>query len=165
MENRWSPGFWMRSSMISDMEILLQNQTWICTPLVFSIRPPLLCLHDVWERNDAGWPLGSEQTLQCWNVTTCLTFECFRTLTLLNTINYLWCFTVYFTCMLSPGPELSASTLCLRGRVSTSLIASMLTSFGSTANSEVTYMMMDFLSGNCTATSEAKEASQQEAGG
>lgn len=29
----------------------------------------------------------------------------------------------------------------------------MLTSLGSTANSDVTYMMMDFLSGNCTATS------------
>lgn len=48
----------------------------------------------------------------------------------------------------------SDSTLYLRGRVSTSLIASMLTSLGSTANSDVTYMMMDFLSGNCTATSE-----------
>lgn len=30
----------------------------------------------------------------------------------------------------------------------------MLTSLGSTANSDVTYMMIDFLSGNCTATSE-----------
>lgn len=30
----------------------------------------------------------------------------------------------------------------------------MVTSLGSTANSDVTYMMMDFLSGNCTATSE-----------
>lgn len=59
----------------------------------------------------------------------------------------------------------SDSTLYLRGRVSTSLIASMLTSFGSTANSDVTYMMMDFLSGNCTATSERMGAKQQQRGG
>lgn len=32
-------------------------------------------------------------------------------------------------------------------------MASMLTSLGSTANNDVTYMMMDFLSGKCTATS------------
>ena len=62
---------------------------------------------------------------------------------------------------MSPGPEFSGSTLYLRGRVSTSLIASMLTSLGSTAKSDVTYMMMDFLSGNWTATSETGEAKQQ----
>lgn len=59
-----------------------------------------------------------------------------------------------FTCALSPGPESSGSALYLRGSVSTSLMASMVTSLGSTANSDVTYMMMDFLSGSCTATSE-----------
>lgn len=56
----------------------------------------------------------------------------------------------------------SDSALHLRGRVSTSRIASMLTSLGSTANSDVTYMMMDFLSGNWTATSEGK--GQQDGG-
>lgn len=63
-----------------------------------------------------------------------------------------------------PGPE-SSDTLYLRGRVSTSLIASMLTSLGSTANSDVTYMMIDFLSGNCTATSEREGARWWKGGG
>lgn len=43
-----------------------------------------------------------------------------------------------------------------RGRVSTSWMASMLTPWGSTWNREVTYIMMDFLSGWAIATS-AKE--------
>lgn len=58
----------------------------------------------------------------------------------------------------------SDSTLYLRGRVSTSLIASMLTSLGSTANSDVTYIMMDFLSGNCTATSAGVQDGGREVG-
>lgn len=53
-----------------------------------------------------------------------------------------------------PTAASSDAALYLRGRVSTSLIASILTSLGSTANSDVTYIMMDFLSGNWTTTSE-----------
>lgn len=56
----------------------------------------------------------------------------------------------------SPAAVSSDAALHLRGKVSTSLIASMLTSLGSTANSDVTYIRMDFLSGNWTATSEIK---------
>lgn len=62
--------------------------------------------------------------------------------------------TTQFTWAVRPAAGSSDAALYLRGRVSTSLIASMLTSLGSTANSDVTYIMMDFLSGNWTATSE-----------
>lgn len=80
----------------------------------------------------------------CGNLSDVETCNCF------SDQRFLW-----FTCVLTGWPS---STLYFLGRVSTSRMSSMVTSLGSTANRDVTYMMMDFLSGSCTATSKESDA-------
>lgn len=59
------------------------------------------------------------------------------------------------TCCMFNSPS-SHSCLYLLGRVSTSRMSSIVTCLGRTSNKEVKYIMMDFLSGSCTATSASK---------
>lgn len=60
------------------------------------------------------------------------------------------------TCCMLNSPS-SHSCLYLLGRVSTSRMSSMVTCLGRTSNKEVKYMIIDFLSGSCTATSASKK--------
>lgn len=60
------------------------------------------------------------------------------------------------TCF-KPNSPSSHSCLNLLGRVSTSLMSSMVTSLGRTSNKDVKYMIIDFLSGSGTATSALKQ--------
>lgn len=60
------------------------------------------------------------------------------------------------TCCMLNSPS-SHSCLYLLGRVSTSRMSSIVTCFGRTSNKEVKYIIMDFLSGSCTATSASKK--------
>lgn len=50
----------------------------------------------------------------------------------------------------------SHSFLYFLGSVSTSRMASIVTCWGSTSNRDVKYIIMDFLSGSCTATSKSR---------